>query len=312
MLSGFHKISIDVFQHYQITSTKNLVMIVKEIKSFKRINLHLHTNVSDGALTPARLVKRAQEIGLDLISITDHDTADAYKQLPTSLLPLRIFPGMEVSSLHQGNDVHILAYGFDFNNAPLIELTEMYLIGRRERAIKMIELLAGLGIDIDLQDVVAVSGSRELIVRPHIAQVLVSKGHCQTKNEAFEKYIGNFKPAYVAKPEVSVAEAVKVIHGAGGFAVIAHPGKLAKVSYIDEFIAMGIDGLEVWHPDHYQWEIENFISIAQKNGLYMTGGSDFHGEQDRHNLFDDIPLPPVVIQSIEKMWQAYQCRLKSK
>ncbi|MDD2229484.1 MAG: PHP domain-containing protein [Candidatus Cloacimonetes bacterium] len=287
-------------------------MIVKEIKSIKRINLHLHTNVSDGALTPARLIKRSQEIGLDLISITDHDTSDAYKQLPEDVSPLRILPGMEVSSTHQGNDVHILAYGYDFNNPSLIEMTEMYLIGRRERAIKMIALLGGLGIDINLQDVIAVAGSRELIVRPHIAQVLVSKGFCQTKNEAFDKYIGNFKPAFVAKPEVSVADAVNIIHGAGGFAVIAHPGKLAKASFIDDFIPLGIDGLEVWHPDHYQWEIENFISICQKNGLYMTGGSDFHGEQDRHNLFDVIPLPPVVIESVNKLWQDYQCRLKTR
>jgi hypothetical protein len=287
-------------------------MIVKDIKTIKRINLHLHTNVSDGALSPASLIKRSQEIGLDLISITDHDTADAYKQLPTSVTPLRILPGMEISSHHQGNDVHILAYGYDFNNRALIEMTEMYLIGRRERAIKMISLLAGLGIEINLQDVIAVAGSRELIVRPHIAQILVSKGFCQTKNEAFDKYIGNFKPAFVPKPEVSVTDAVKVIHGAGGFAIIAHPGKLTKASYLEDFIPMGIDGVEVWHPDHYQWEIDNFIAIAQKNGLYMTGGSDFHGEQDRHNLFDVVPAPQVVLESVNRLWQEYQCRLKSR
>ncbi len=287
-------------------------MIVKEIKNIKRINLHLHTNVSDGALTPARLIKRSQEIGLDLISITDHDTADAYKQLPESVTPLRILPGMEISSQHQGNDVHILAYGYDIRNHALLEMTEMYLIGRRERAIKMISLLAGLGINIDLQDVVAVAGSRELIVRPHIAQILVSKGYCQTKNEAFDKYIGNFKPAFVPKPELSVRDAIKIIHDAGGFAVIAHPGKLAKASYLEEFIPWGIDGIEVWHPDHYQWEIDNFIALAQKNGLYMTGGSDFHGEQDRHNLFDVVPAPQVVLDSVNKLWQEYQCRLKSR
>ncbi|PKN73240.1 MAG: histidinol phosphatase [Candidatus Cloacimonetes bacterium HGW-Cloacimonetes-3] len=287
-------------------------MIVKEIKTIKRINLHLHSNVSDGALTPARLIKRSQEIGLDLISITDHDTSDGYKQLPPSLSPLRILPGMEISSNHQGTDVHILAYGYDFDNPKLIEMTEMYLIGRRERAIKMISLLAGLGIDIDLQDVIAVAGSRELIVRPHVAQILVNKGYCQTKNEAFDKYIGNYKPAFVAKPEVSVTDAIKVIHSAGGFAVIAHPGKLAKASYLEEFIPMGIDGIEVWHPDHYQWEIDNFIAIAQKNGLYMTGGSDFHGEQDRHNLFDVVPAPQVVLDSVNKLWQEYQCRLNQK
>ncbi|MDD4309783.1 MAG: PHP domain-containing protein [Candidatus Cloacimonetes bacterium] len=290
----------------------NRIMIVKDITDIKRINLHLHTNVSDGALSPAKLIKRSQEIGLDLISITDHDTADAYKQLPDNLMPLRILPGMEISSQHHGNDVHILAYGYDITNKILMEMTEMYLIGRRERAIKMIALLAKLGMEISLEEVIAVAGSRELIVRPHIAQILVARGYCQSKNEAFDKYIGNFKPAFVSKPEVSVAEALSVIHQAGGLAVIAHPGKLFKASYLEEFITLGIDGIEVWHPDHYQWEIDNFIALAQKNGLYMTGGSDFHGEQDRHNLFDAVPVPQVVLNSVNSLWKEYQCRAKSR
>ena len=287
-------------------------MIIKEIKDIKRINLHLHTNVSDGALSPSRLIKRSLEIGLDLISITDHDTADAYHQLLEMHHPLKILPGMEVSSQHQGHDVHILAYGYDQHEKKLNEMTEMYLLGRRNRAIKMISLLAELGLNISLDEVIAVAGSRELIVRPHIAQILVNKGYCQTKNEAFDKYIDNFKPAFVPKPEVSVSEAISVIHGAGGLAVIAHPGKLAKASFLDDFIPLGIDGLEVWHPDHYQWEIDNFINIAQKNGLYMTGGSDFHGEQDKHNLFDVVPAPAVVLESVSKLWNEYKCREKSR
>ena len=103
-----------------------------------------------------------------------------------------------------------------------------------------------------------------------------------------------------------------IIHNANGFAVIAHPGKLSKVSYLADILAMNIDGLEVWHPDHYQWEIDNFIKISLENGLYMTGGSDFHSEQDKHNLLDIIPLPEVVIDSIKKLWKEYQCRVKSK
>jgi len=285
-------------------------MIAKNIDQIKRINLHLHTNVSDGALTPSRLIKRSLEIGLDLISITDHDTADAYRQLPETVLPLRILPGMEVSSQHQGHDVHILAYGYNPENSRLQEMTEMYLHGRRTRAIKMIALLAELGMEISLAEVIAVAGSRELIVRPHIAQVLVAKGYCQTKNEAFDKYIGNFKPAFVPKPEVSVCDALAVIHAAEGLAVLAHPGKLAKAEFLEELIPLGVDGLEVWHPDHYQWEIEHFIRIAQKNGLYMTGGSDFHGEQDKHNLFDVVPAPPVVLESVNKLWKEYKCRVR--
>lgn len=285
-------------------------MTAKNIDSIKRINLHLHTNVSDGALSPSRLIKRAQQIGLDLISITDHDTADAYRMLPADMGSLRIIPGMEVSSQHEGNDVHILALGFDLHNRELMELTEMYLIGRRERAIKMIALLAELGLQITLDEVVKVAGSRELIVRPHIAQILVNRGYVNTKNEAFEKYIGNFKPAYVPKPEVTVPDALKIIHNAGGLALIAHPGKLVKNSYVEEFIGMGIDGLEVWHPDHYQYEIDEYTNICLKNGLYLTAGSDFHGEQDQLNLFDEVPASEAVLDSVNRMWREYRCRVK--
>lgn len=282
-------------------------MIVKDISRIKRINLHLHTNVSDGGISPAQLVQRARQIGLDLISITDHDTSDAYRQLPADIFPLRIIPGLEISSQHEGNDVHILALGCELDAPALVEMTEMYLIGRRERAIKMIGLLNDLGMEITLDEVVSVAGSRELIVRPHIAQILVKRGYCYSKNEAFDKYIGNFKPAYVPKPEVSVPDALKVIHAAGGKAIIAHPGKLEKESYLEEFIGMGIDGLEVWHPDHTQQEILNYTNLCLKNGLYMTAGSDFHGEQDHHNMFDAVPAGEIVLDSVNRLWKEYKC-----
>ena len=153
----------------------------------KKINLHLHTSVSDGALTPRALIERSKSIGLDLISITDHDTSDAYRLLGEEDPGLRLLPGMEISSHHEGHDVHILAYGYDIDDPGLNELTEMYLLGRRDRAVKMLDKLGELGMEIGLDEVVAVAGSRELIVRPHIAHVLGAKGYCATKNEAFEK-----------------------------------------------------------------------------------------------------------------------------
>jgi len=283
-------------------------MIVKEINDIRRINLHLHTRASDGSLSPAQLVKQAKNIGLDLISITDHDTMDAYKQIPEDNAPLRILPGMEISSMHQGNDVHILAYGCDFRNKALIELSENYLIGRRDRAIKMIELLSELGIDIEIEEVVAMAGSGELIVRPHIAQVLVQRGYVRTKNEAFEKYIGNFKPAFAPKPEVSVPDVISVIQGAGGFAVVAHPGKLSSPDLVEEFITYGLDGIEVWHPDHYQYQVDEFITIAQNNGLYMTAGSDFHGENKDSVLYDNVPATELILESVRKLYLEYKCR----
>jgi predicted metal-dependent phosphoesterase TrpH len=132
-------------------------MITKDIDLIKRINLHLHTNVSDGALSPARLIKRSQEIGLDLISITDHDTADAYRNLPETTHPLRIVPGMEISSQHQGHDVHILAYRCDLRDKRLTEMTEC-IAGKATRALNESRCLENW-YEITLEEVVAVAGS---------------------------------------------------------------------------------------------------------------------------------------------------------
>jgi len=285
-------------------------MIKKEINEIKRFNLHLHTNVSDGALSPHQLIKKAQEMALDLISITDHDTVDAYFMLPKSTIPLKIIPGIEISTQYEERDVHLLAFGIDIHNKDLLAMTEMYLHGRKERAIVILEKLAALGINIDIDDVIAVAGSRELIVRPHIAQILVKKGYCRTKNEAFDRYIGNEQPAYAPKPEVKVPEAIEIIHSAGGFAVVAHPGKLENLSVLFRLIELGIDGIEVWHPDHYRVQIDEFITIAQNSKLYMTGGSDFHGEQDSHNYFDAVPVHEVVTDSVNALYREYLCHRK--
>lgn len=285
-------------------------MKTKKYRPIKKINLHLHTKASDGALTPQALIQRCEAIDLDLISITDHDTIDAYCMIEDVSHAVRILPGIEISSQLEGHDVHILGYGIDIEDPGLAKLTEMYLLGRRERAIKMLDKLAELGMEIELSEVVAVSGSRELIVRPHIAQVMVAKGYCSTKNEAFEKYIGNFKPAYFPKPEVSVEMTLDVIHKAGGKAVVAHPGKLCHPDHLDQIIEIGIDGIEVWHPDHSFLQMRDFMALARKNGLLMTAGSDFHGEHDRHNLMDVVPVTEEVLNSVKQIWKDYLCATK--
>lgn len=288
------------------------IMKRKYMTTIRKINLHLHTNVSDGALSPLALIERAKTIGLDLISITDHDTADAYRILDPVPTGIRILPGIEFSSQHEQHDVHILAYGFDIDNPGLNELMDFYLIGRRERAVQMLAKLKKLGMPIELEEVVAVSGSRELIVRPHIAQVMVAKGYCQNKNEAFDKYIGNFKPAYHPKPEVHVEKALEIIHNAGAWAVIAHPGKLEVASHLNEIVEMGLDGIEVWHPDHSFLQMRDYMALAREKKLLMTAGSDFHGELDRHNLMDVVPVTEEVLESVTYLWREYICRDKSK
>lgn len=290
-------------------STEIIVMITAKINSIQKINLHLHSTASDGAMSPRALAKRAKQIGLDLISITDHDTVDAYLEHDLSDLGIKILPGMEVSSTHEGQDVHILAYALDIHDAGLKKLTEFYHVGRRKRAQKIIDKLKALGMPLELDEVLIFAGEQELIVRPHIAQAMVARGYCANKNEAFDKYIGNFRPAHVAKPEMSVPEVLDVIKQAGGKSVIAHPGKLYDVSHLDTFIEMGVDGIEVWHPDHSAAQVQEFVEKAEKHGLLQTAGSDFHGDYDRHNLMDIVPVTEAILASANELWEVYKCTL---
>ena len=288
-------------------SIEIIFMITAKINSIQKINLHLHSTASDGAMTPRALIKRAKKIALDIISITDHDTVDAYLDGDMHDLGIKVLPGLEISSTHEGHDVHILAYGVDIHDLGLKKLTDFYHVGRRERAQMMLDKLKDLGMPLELDEVLMFAGNKELIVRPHIAQAMVARGYCANKNEAFDRYIGNFKPAYVGKPEKSVADVLEIIHQAGGRSVIAHPGKLTNAQYLDLFIEMGVKGIEVWHPDHSAAQVKSFVKKAQKHGLLQTAGSDYHGEYERHNLMDVVPVTQDILASVKELWEGYQC-----
>ncbi len=274
------------------------------------INMHLHTKASDGILSPEKLVKNCMSLGLDLISITDHDTFEAYKSIPESTIPLRIMPGIEISSFYKNDDVHVLGYGCDIHDKELVRLASMYLENRRDRALKMIELLREYDIEITWDDVAKHAGDENLIARPHVAHAMVEKGYVPFKAMAFDLYIGNNGPAYVAKEEVPTQDVIRMIQDAGGFAVVAHPGKLRNQDYVYDFIKMGLDGIEVWHPDHSFLEIEKFKDIARKNGLYMTGGTDFHGDLEGKIKLSNANVGQEVLQSVLEMYEEYKCRNK--
>lgn len=272
--------------------------------------MHLHTKASDGILSPAELVRRCKNLGFDLVSITDHDTFDAYKNIPESAIPLRILPGIEISSTYKDSDVHILGYGCDMNNEALTELVDMYLINRQDRAMEMIELLAKMDVEITWQDVAKHAGEKNLIARPHVAQALVEKGFVPYKGMAFDLYIGNNAPAYVPKKEVATEEVIRMIQAAGGVALVAHPGKLVDEDYVHDFIEMGMDGIEVWHPDHDFMQVKKFMEIAEKHALYMSGGTDFHGDKDRKIQLTNAPVDARVLESVITMYQEYLCKKK--
>jgi hypothetical protein len=272
----------------------------------KAVNLHIHTTFSDGAFKPRAIVDAAQKNNIDIISITDHDTIEAYNHIPGNCLPTRILPGIEMSSTWKENDVHVLGYGIDKKNRALLDVLTWMKDGRHVRAEKMLDKLSLLGIKIPFELVLSYTGEMQLIVRPHIAQALVASKHCRTKQEAFERYIGNEAPAYVPKPILSTPEVIGIIQDAGGVAVIAHPGKLKSMSYLKEFVAFGLDGIEVCHPDHQDYLVKELEEFCIANHLLQTGGSDFHGELNGNNYLGAFKVSEAVLTDAFTIYSNYR------
>jgi hypothetical protein len=248
-----------------------------------RIDLHTHSNRSDGTFEPAEVVRLAAESALDVVALTDHDTTDGLAEaLATgSVVGVEVVPGVEFSAEFDGNSVHVLCYWMDPQDAALqLELRRL-----REDRFRRGELMVGklqeLGLPVEFQRVRAIAGDAT-IVRPHIAQAMVEAGVVATEKEAFERYIGDGGPAHVAKHALDPVNAVALIDGAGGVCVLAHPGmwgdqSSVPVELIERMAAAGMRGLEVEHPDHTPEVRERYRTLAGELGLIATGGSDCHG-----------------------------------
>jgi 3',5'-nucleoside bisphosphate phosphatase len=268
-----------------------------------KIDLHLHTTYSDGIFSPEELLEMACKHDYDVISITDHDTLDGYREAKRILekFPVKIIPGIEISSIYQHRDVHLLAYDIDVEHEELDKLLTDIQKSRLIRAKKIIDKLKTMGIFVDFERVRSLSGKHDLIARPHIARVLVENGNCRSTKEAFDNYLGNASPAYVLKQTPSVQEIIDVIHRAGGVVVLAHPHTLFDDSFIDDFVMMGLDGLEAFYAKYDKIMVDYYDEIAQKNGLLRTGGSDFHGEMLDFDYFGEYSAPHFVLEEI-KLW----------
>lgn len=248
-----------------------------------RIDLHTHSNRSDGTFEPAEVVRLAAERALDVVALTDHDTTDGLAEaLATgSVVGVEVVPGVEFSAEFDGNSVHVLCYWMDPQDTALqLELRRL-----REDRFRRGELMVGklqdLGLPVAFQRVRAIAGDAT-IVRPHIAQAMAEAGVVATEKEAFERYIGDGGPAHVAKHALDPVNAVALIDGAGGVCALAHPGmwgdqSSVPVELIERMAAAGMRGLEVDHPDHTPEMRERYRTVAGELGLIATGGSDCHG-----------------------------------
>jgi len=253
------------------------------------IDLHIHSTASDGSLTPLEILSLAREIGLKAISITDHDTIDGVleilKQPPCTCL--EFITGVEIScepppGFKELGSIHLLGYGFSVYDKNLNAILNSAKAARIERNPKIIEKLNLLGFTISMGQVQNRFGADQT-GRPHIAELMKELGYVETFDEAFDKYLGKGRPAYVEKYKISCEEAVKAVLGAGGIPVLAHPGLLSFIKsdqledFIDTLIQYGLGGMEVYYTDHGETLTSFYETLCARKNLIATGGSDFHG-----------------------------------
>jgi predicted metal-dependent phosphoesterase TrpH len=243
-----------------------------------RVDLHLHSTASDGGLSPSALVWAARAGGLHVISLTDHDTTAGYAEAcAAGMGHVHVVPGIEVSTTHEFRELHMLGYYVDPGHPALRAHETEAVSRRRDRMSAMLDALRDGGVSVAFDDVAAEAGGAGIVARPHLARVLVQRGHAQSVSEAFERWIGNACPAYRPVNLVTPAEAIERIHAAGGIAVWAHPEMDVLRRDLRRFATWGMDGVECYRPRCPAEESLELERGAKEFGLYVTGGSDWHG-----------------------------------
>lgn len=249
-----------------------------------RIDLHTHSNVSDGTDRPDELVRRAAAAGLDVVAITDHDTVDGWPAArgAGSAENVLVVPGVEMSTRLRGAGVHLLAYLLDPAYPPLADELARVRDSRANRLSDMTRLLTEAGMPIDVADVLAVAGTASSIGRPHVADALIAKGYVADRAEAFNRLLAEGGPAYVPRYAPAAGDAVRIVREAGGVAVLAHPwGRASRRVLSATAIAVlaedGLAGIEIDHEDHGPADRTALREIASAHGLVVTGSSDYHG-----------------------------------
>jgi len=247
------------------------------------VDLHSHTTASDGSLTPPELVREAARRGLRVLAITDHDSTDGLAPALEEAArhpPLLIVPGIEINCDVEGAEIHILGYYLDYEAAWFQDFCRAQRDERRARVARIAARLAELGMPIDPEEVFALvrEGSAG---RPHVAQVMVNHGHVRSVREAFDKYLAAGKPGHVPRKKLAPADAVRLIRGAAGVPVFAHPGLSDRDEMIPGLIAAGLMGLECYYGEHSPVQTASYLQLCRDHGLVATGGSDFHGPKVR-------------------------------
>jgi predicted metal-dependent phosphoesterase TrpH len=260
------------------------------------IDLHLHTTASDGRSSPDLLVREAAAAGLTTMAVTDHDTMAAVAAVRTAAVQLgiEVVPGIEISAVHEGMDVHILGYFLDAEHQGLQAFLVDQRLDRRRRLVEMAARLGELHVPVNI-DTLMSSAERtpgRALGRPQLAAALVEAGHAVSIADAFDRFLGAGQPAFVARRGVGPVEVLAIVAEAGGLASLAHPGKLPDDDVLKVMVDAGLPAIEVFHPDHDEHAVAHYAQFARDRRLLPTGGSDYHGEASgRVNHLGRVGLP---------------------
>ena len=276
-----------------------------------KADLHLHSTASDGTCAPEELVRRAHAMGLTCMALTDHDSVEGVDSAAREArrLGMTLIPGVELSC-GAAKEIHVLGYGIDPGCAAFVSFCQRRRQEREERAAQMVERLAQAGKPVSLKRVRELA--RGVVGRPHVARALVEAGHATSMNDAFDRFLTPGRCAYVPKREVKVAEGVAVICEAGGVAVLAHPmelklGDASLTSLVEEWKAQGLAGVEVYHPSAANNQTPFLLSLVRREGLLVTGGSDYHGENIRDSaIFQGLDRWQTMESDVQALMRAME------
>lgn len=268
----------------------------------KKIDLHLHTIASDGSFSSEELVKEAKDKGLTAIAITDHDTVDGVEDALKAgkKLGVEVVAGIEFTTYYQGKRIDILGYYVDYNNRELNKIIDNLQNDRELRAKKILDKLDDLGVELDFAKLKEISGEKG-VGRPHIARLMVEEGYVKEMQEAFDDYLEDDGPAYVPKYQLKPHDAIDLIEGAGGVAILAHPGVIDDREIVLQLLEKdNFQGIEAYYSTHNEEETEAYLKLAKENNLLVTGGSDCHGPaiEDKY-LIGTVDVSYTILEKLK-------------
>lgn len=268
----------------------------------RRVDLHVHSNFSDGTFSPREVIEEAHKRGISVIGLCDHDCLDGIEEAlkAGSEYGIEVIPGVELTLDVKGVEVHLLGYFIDWHDEAFLEKLVQMREARQRRAYAIVDKLKQAGVELDPKIVFEISGEGS-VGRLHVAKALLKIGKVKTIQEAFNRYLGVGKPAYMEKLSFTPQEAIDTIHRLGGVSVLAHPGLMGKDEFIPEYVEAGLDAIEVWHTDHRDNHVKKYKAITEEFNLVATGGSDCHGYGKGKILMGKVTVDYSVVEKLKNV-----------